>query len=59
MIQKIINVINLLEATPIGFRAKAIDAMSDPDLKASISKKPPFKLQFRDISVWKINEAFA
>ncbi len=37
MIQKIINVINLLEATPIAFRAKAIGAMSDPDLKASIS----------------------
>ncbi len=58
MIQKIINVINLLEATPVEERARAIAAMNDPDMKASISSKPQFALQFQDISFWQINGAF-
>ena len=57
MIQKNINVINLLEATPVEERAKAIAAMNDPDMKASISNKPQFALQFADISFWQINGA--
>ncbi|WP_264769927.1 ATP-binding protein [Coxiella burnetii] len=57
MIQKIINVINLLEATPVEERAKVIAAMNDPDMKASISSKPQFALQFQDISFWQINGA--
>ncbi len=44
IMQKIINVINFLKATSIGFYTKTIDSMSRLAFKASISKKPQFKL---------------
>jgi len=57
VIQKIVNVIHLLEATPETERSKAISAMNDPDFQASISNNPRFKLQFKTISFWEIDQA--
>ena len=57
VIQKIVNAIHLLEATPVADRAKAIGAMNDPYLKASITVKPKYKLQFKVISFWEISQA--
>lgn len=56
VIQKIINIIHLLEATPTPDRAKAISAMNDPDLQASITKKPQYELRFETISFWQISQ---
>lgn len=57
VIQKIVNVIHLLEATPEIERTKAIVALNDPDLQASISASPRFKLQFKNFSLWGISQA--
>lgn len=57
VIQKIVNLIHLLEATPNFERAKAIAAMNDPDLQASISASPRFDLRFKTISFWEIDQA--
>lgn len=57
VIQKIINVINLLYATPVSNRQEAVKALSDPYLDASISDKPLWALKFTEASYWKISQA--
>lgn len=57
VIQKIINVINLLYATPVSNREEAVKALSDPYLDASISDKPLWALKFTEASYWKISQA--
>lgn len=57
VIQKIINAIFLVEATPVGNRVKAISAMDDPDLHVSLSEQPKWELRFRQISFWDISKA--
>ena len=57
VIQKIVNAIYLAEATPLANRKKAVGAMSDPDLKVTLSTKPQWPLQFTQLSYWKINHA--
>lgn len=57
VIQKIVNVINLIYATPVENRSKAILAHADPYLDASITEKPLWPLQFSSVSYWQINQA--
>lgn len=57
VIQKIINAIYLVEATPIANRAHAVAAMADPVLKVTFSKKPLWPLQFKQVSFWPIIHA--
>ncbi|PHQ81224.1 MAG: two-component sensor histidine kinase [Coxiella sp. (in: Bacteria)] len=57
VIQKIINAIFLVEATPVANRVKAISAMDDPDLHVSLSHKPKWELRFKQISFWGISKA--
>ncbi len=57
VLQKIVNVVHLLEATPANERAKAIAAMNDPDLQVSVSGSPRFPLKFQEVSFWEIDEA--
>ncbi len=57
VIQKIINVINLIYATPVTNREQAVRALTDPYLDASISSKPLWSLQFKEASYWKISQA--
>lgn len=55
VIQKIINAVFLVEATPVANRAKAVSAMDDPDLLTSLSNKPRWPLRFHQISYWDIS----
>lgn len=57
VIQKIINAISLVEATPVINRGKAVAAMEDPDLHVSITDSPKWSLRFREISLWDISKA--
>lgn len=57
VIQKIVNVINLIYATPVEDRSKAIAAMTDPYLGASISAVPQYPLQFKTIQYWQISQS--
>ncbi len=57
VIQKIVNVINLIYATPISNREEAISALTDPYLDASITEKPLWSLRFKNVSYWKISQA--
>ena len=57
VIQKIINAIYLVEAMPINNRAKAVDAMADPDIKVSLTTKPMTKMTFKTVKYWDIEHA--
>ena len=57
VIQKIINAIYTVEATPIGSRKKAVAAMEDPDINVTLTKVPESSLQFQSISYLKILKA--
>jgi len=57
VIQKIINAIYLVEATPIDNRQHAVSAMDDPVVHATFTQKPDWPLQFKQISFWKISKA--
>lgn len=57
VIQKIINAIYLVEATPEKNRTAAVNAMADPDVHVSFTKKPLWPLVFKQASFWKINRA--
>lgn len=57
VIQKIINAIFLVEATPVNNRVKAVAAMADPDLHVSLTKEPRWHLRFKQISFWDISKA--
>lgn len=57
VIQKIINAIYLVEATPEKNRKAAVDAMADPDIHVSFTPKPLWPLVFKQASFWKINRA--
>lgn len=57
LIQKIINAIYLVEATPIVSRKHAVRAMADPELHASFTAKPLWNMQFTKISFWNISHA--
>jgi signal transduction histidine kinase len=56
IIQKIMNAIHIVKASPQSYRAKAVAAMADPVVHASLSKKPLFSSQFTDSSLWNISE---
>ena len=57
VIQKIINAISLVEATPISIRPKAVSAMADPKLQVSLTSEPQWDLRFHEISLWNISRA--
>ena len=57
IIQKIINTIYLVEATPIANRHHAVNAIEDPILTATFTNKPQWKLQFKTVSFWDISRA--
>lgn len=55
-IQKIVNVIHLIEATPALDRTNALHANIDPILIDSISAKPIWPVQLQKLSWWDINK---
>lgn len=57
VIQKIVNTIQLVEATPALNRTHAVSALADPELQASLTDEPQFKLRFTEISFWSITRA--
>lgn len=57
VIQKIINAIFLVEATPLNNRAHAVAAMADPDVLVSLTKTPTWDLRFKQVSFWSISKA--
>jgi signal transduction histidine kinase len=56
MIQKIVNVIHLIQATPVTDRAKALSATNDSALENSITEKPEWDVQVNRLSWWDINK---
>ena len=57
MIQKIINTIQLVNATPAENRMSAINALADPLLSVSLTPQPVWPLRFHQISFWEIYNA--
>jgi signal transduction histidine kinase len=57
IIQKLINTIHLVEATPELNRKHAVAAIQDPNMKISLSSEPKWPLQFSDISLWAISQS--
>lgn len=57
VIQKIMNSIHLVRATPISYRERAIAAMDDPVMHASLSTKPEALQRFTSPSLWDISQA--
>lgn len=57
MIQKIVNAVHAVEATPDEYRQKAIAAMDDPVVRASLSNEPEAELRFSHRSLWSISQA--
>ena len=55
MIQKIINAIHLVNATPKENRQSAINALADPNLLISLTDKPSWEKRVEQISFWEIN----
>ena len=53
-VQKIVNAIYLIEATPRLNRRKAVAAIEDSDFKVTLSAVPETKLRFSTLSYWKI-----
>jgi signal transduction histidine kinase len=57
MIQKIVNVIHLIEATPVTDREKALEASSDSVIEDSITEQAKWPLRVKRLSWWDINKA--
>ncbi|MCH9769826.1 MAG: two-component sensor histidine kinase [Gammaproteobacteria bacterium] len=57
VIQKIINAIYLVEATPVTNRKHAVAVMADPNLKVSFTSQPEWAQRFSQISFWRISRA--
>ncbi len=55
--EKIVNVVNLMFATPVENRENAITAIADPYLDATITAAPTYSLQFKTASFWQISQA--
>ncbi|MFN3234874.1 MAG: ATP-binding protein [Gammaproteobacteria bacterium] len=55
IIQKIINTIHLVQATPELNRQHAVDAIADPNMQVSFTTEPKWDLQFQEISFWTIS----
>lgn len=57
IIQKIINTVHLVEATPVLNRSHAVKAFEDPDVHLTLSRHPEFDLQFNQLSLWSVIQA--
>ena len=57
VIQKIINAVHLVQATPTKNREAAVNALDDPDLQASFTSDPKWKIQFVHATFWDIIQA--
>ncbi len=57
VIQKVVNVINMVNATPVTSRESALTASIDPYLSASISTLPRYNTRFKKVSLWGISHA--
>ena len=56
-IQKIVNAVFLVEATPESSRAQAVQAFADPEMEVSLTQQPLWDEQFETMSYWAINHA--
>src|SRR3989338_8467740 len=52
-LQKIVNIVLLVEATPIKNREKALKAIDDPEIAATLTTQPTFKKQFNQHNFWR------
>ncbi len=57
IIQKIINAIHVVKATPLSYRPRAVAAMDDPVVHASLSTMPENAQRFTNPSLWTISQA--
>lgn len=56
-LQKIVNIVLLVEATPIKNREKALKAIDDPEIAATLTTQPTFKKQFNQHNFWRVVHA--
>lgn len=54
LFQKVVNVIYLVEATPVKNRMAAVAAYADPDLHVTLTESPAWSVQFKQASFWEI-----
>jgi len=57
IIQKLVNTIHLVQATPKLNREHAVQAIQDPNMKVSLTTEPEFPIQFTNISLWAISQS--
>lgn len=57
LIQKIANVVYLIEATPVNNRHAAIAALDDPAVHVTLTEKPQSSFQYNQASYWKMIHA--
>lgn len=55
VIQQIMNVLHMTQATPTGELKSAIDNLALPDTKVKLDNKAKWPLKVNDLSFWKIN----
>lgn len=54
-IQQIMNIVHMVEATPIQQLPRALEAVDDPNLKVDITTDPAWKFRPSNLSFWEIN----
>ena len=53
-LQKIVNLVLLIKATPEQNRQKALKAIDDPEITATLTTQPIFKKQFNPHNFWRV-----
>lgn len=55
-IQKVMNIIHMVEATPANQLARAVKTLDIPHVNVKLSEKPKWRLRVTDLSFWRINK---
>lgn len=56
VIQQVMNIIHMVEATPPSQLARAVAALDDPNIEATLSSQAQFDLQANVLTFWRINK---
>ncbi len=56
LVQEVMNIIHMVQATPLEQLKRAIDTLDYPHIKVSLSNKPNFQRQLTDLTFWHIRK---
>lgn len=56
VIQQVMNIIHMVEATPPSQLSRALKALDDPNISVSLSSQPKHTLQANVLTFWRINK---